>query len=50
MCLDDSWLLAGRCLLLGFSELFDESHGALLEAALESSAGAGMNKFHELLG
>ena len=48
--LDDTGLLTSGSLLLCLSELLDESHGSLFEAALESPAGTGMDELHELLG
>ena len=44
MGLDYCGLLIRRCLLLGFSELLDETHWATLETALEATAGTGMDE------
>jgi len=48
--LDDGGLLEGGGVLLGLTELLDETHGLALETALETSAGAGVDEVHQLLG
>ena len=47
MCLDDSRLLIGRCLLLGLAEFFDETHGLAFEASLEPTTGTSVNELHK---
>lgn len=47
--LDEVGLLVGLGLLLGLAELLDQTHGLALEAAVEPSAGAGVDKVAELL-
>lgn len=48
--LDEIGLLVGLGLLLGLAELLDETHGLALQAAVETSAGTGVNDITELLG
>lgn len=48
--LDEVGLLVGLGLLLGLAELLDQTHGLALEAAVESTAGTGVNDIAELLG
>jgi len=48
--LDDGGLLHGGSVLLGLAELLDKTHGLALKAALETSAGAGVDEVHQLLG
>ena len=48
--LDEIGLLVGLGLLLGLAELLDETHGLTLQAAVETSAGTGVNDITELLG
>ena len=50
MGLDDVGLLVGFGFLLGLSEFLDQAHWAALEAAVEPSAGAGVDDFEELFG
>ena len=50
MGLDEIGLLVGLGLLLGLAELLDETHGLALQAAVETSAGTGVNDITELLG
>lgn len=47
--LDEVGLLVGLGLLLGLAELLDQTHGLALEAAVEPSAGAGVDEVAELL-
>ena len=44
MGLDDGGLLIRGSLLLGLTELLDETHGLALETALETAAGAGVDE------
>lgn len=48
--LDEVGLLVGLGLLLGLSELLDEAHGAALQAAVDPSAGTGVDDIAELVG
>jgi len=48
--LDQVGLLVRLGLLLGFAQLLDQAHGLALETAVESSAGAGVDKIAQLLG
>lgn len=48
--LDKVGLLVGLGLLLGLAELLDQTHGLALEAAVESTAGTGVDDIAELLG
>ena len=41
-------LLVGECLFLCLAELFDETHRLALQAALEASAGTGVDELNEL--
>jgi hypothetical protein len=50
VCLDEVWLLVGLGLLLGLSELLDQTHGLALQTAVEATAGACVNDIAELLG
>lgn len=47
--LDEVGLLVGLGLLLGLAELLDQTHGLALEAAVEPSAGTGVDEVAELL-
>lgn len=47
--LDDIGLLVGLSLLLGLAELLDETHGLALQAAVDSSAGTGVDDITELV-
>lgn len=47
--LDEVGLLVGLGLLLGLSELLDEAHGAALQAAVDPSAGTGVDDISELV-
>jgi len=47
--LDEVGLLVGLGLLLGLSELLDKAHGAALQAAVNPSAGAGVDDISELV-
>jgi len=49
MGLYNSRLLIRRRLLLGFSELFYETHWFTFQTALEPSTSAGMNELYKLL-
>lgn len=49
MSFDDGRLLIWRCILLRFPELLDQGHRLALQATLETSAGTGVDKFHQLL-
>lgn len=46
--LDNFGLFIGTSLLLGLAQLLDEGHGLALKTALHSSAGTGVDNFHEL--
>jgi hypothetical protein len=48
MSLDNGRLLARGSLLLGSTELLDETHGLTLQATLESSASTAVDEIHEL--
>lgn len=48
MSLDNGRLLARGSLLLGSTELLNETHGLALQSALESSASTAVDKIHEL--
>ena len=50
MCLDQIGLLVGLGLLLCFAELLDQTHGLALEAAVESTSGAGVDYIAKLFG
>ena len=50
VCSDGIWLLIWLGLLLGLSELLDQTHGLALETAVEPTAGTGMNDIAELFG
>ncbi|KAI3484861.1 hypothetical protein L1887_51915 [Cichorium endivia] len=47
--LDHGGLLVGLALGLGLAQTLDEAHGLALEAALELSAGTGVDDLHEVL-
>lgn len=47
--LDDIGLLVGLGLLLSLAELLDETHGLALQAAVDSSAGTGVDDITELV-
>lgn len=47
--LDKVGLLVGLGLLLGLSELLDETHGLALETAVEPTTGTGVDEVAELL-
>lgn len=47
--LDDVGLLVGLGLLLSLAELLDETHGLALQAAVDSSAGTGVDDITELV-
>ena len=47
--LDNSGLLHGGSILLGLTQLLDQTHGLALKTTLETSAGTGVDKVHELL-
>lgn len=47
--LDEVGLLVGLGLLLRLAELLDQTHGLALEAAVEPSAGTGVDEVTELL-
>lgn len=49
MGLDEVGLLVGLSLLLGLSELLDETHGLALKTAVEPTTGTSMNEIAELL-
>lgn len=48
--LDEVGLLVGLGLLLGLTELLDETHGLALQATVESAASTGMDNITEFLG
>jgi hypothetical protein len=48
MGLDDLRLLTGGGVLLGSTELFDETHRLTLKTTLESSTSTTVNELHEL--
>ena len=48
--LDDSGLLVSGSILLGLTQLLDQTHGLALETTLETSAGTSVDKVHQLLG
>jgi hypothetical protein len=48
--LDNSGLLVDGSVLLGLTELLDQTHRLALKTTLETSAGAGVDKVHQLLG
>ena len=50
VCLDEVGLLVGLGLLLGLAELLDETHRLALQAAVETTAGTGVNDITEFLG
>jgi hypothetical protein len=50
MRLDEVRLLVGLGLLLGLSQLLDESHGLTLETAVEPTASTGMDEVTEFFG
>lgn len=50
MRLDWCWLLVGRGILLGLSQLLDQSHWLSLESSLELSSGTSMHDVHQLFG
>ena len=50
MGLDEIGLLVGLGLLLRFAQFLDQAHWLALEAAVESTAGAGMDNVAELFG
>ena len=50
VCLDEVGLLVGLGLLLGLAELLNETHGLALQAAVETTAGTGVNDITEFLG
>jgi hypothetical protein len=47
--LDDSGLLESRSILLGLTELLDQTHGLALKTALEASARTSVDEVHQLL-
>lgn len=49
MGLDGSWLLTLRNVLLGQTELLNQTHGLALQSALELSAGTACHHLHQLL-
>jgi hypothetical protein len=49
MCLDQVGLLIGLRILLGLAQFLDQTHGAALEASVESTAGAGMEDGEEFV-
>jgi len=48
--LDEVGLLVGLGLLLGLPELLDQAHGLALEAAVDSTPGAGVDELAEFIG
>lgn len=50
MGLDWSWLLVCRSVLLGLSELLDETHWLALESSLELSSRSSVDNVHQLFG
>jgi hypothetical protein len=48
--LDEVGLLIGLGLLLGLSELLDQTHGLALETTVESTAGTGVNEVAQFFG
>jgi hypothetical protein len=48
--LDNSGLLVSGSILLGLTQLLDQTHGLALKTTLETSTGTGVDKVHELLG
>ena len=50
MGLDDGGLLVDGGILLGLTQLLDQTHGLALKTTLETSAGTGVNEVHQLLG
>jgi len=50
VCPDCIWLLVWLCLLLGLSELLNQSHRLALETAVEPTACAGVDDITELFG
>lgn len=42
VCFDEVGLLVGLGVLLGLSQFLDQTHGAALEASVESAAGPGV--------
>ena len=47
---DKIGLLVGLSLLLGLSQLLDQTHGLALEATVEPTAGSGVDNITELVG
>lgn len=50
MRLDEIGLLVGLGLLLGLSQLLDQTHGLALQAAVEPTSGTGMDEVAEFFG
>ena len=50
MGFDEIGLLVGLGLLLGFAQFLDQTHWLALEAAVEPTAGAGVDDIAELFG
>jgi hypothetical protein len=48
VCSDGVWLLVWLGLLLGLSELLDQTHGLALETTVEPTAGTGVDDIAEL--
>ena len=50
VCLDEVGLLIRLGVLLRFAQFLDQAHGAAFQAAVESTAGAGMEDVEEFVG
>jgi hypothetical protein len=50
MRLDEIRLLIRLCLLLGLTQLLDQTHGLALQTSVEPTTGTGVNDITELIG